>query len=312
MTQQGSDRSAAWLFAVVVLIWSTTWLAVSLSAQTGDLFVAVATRFGLAGVLLLGVLAASGRLRWRLRRSHLRLLAVGSLQYSVNFILFYHAARHLASGMLAVIFSLTPILSAGFGRLLFGQRVERTVLREAAGGTIGLAVIASGLLSASSADRSGTWIGIALALAGTTCFAAGTVLAARWRPDDISGPQSVAYAMICGAAVAFAAGLLAHLVSPPAAGTQGAWLPATPTAAIAWAYLVIFGSLVVFVCYLALTERVGAARAGLTSTIAPAAALGLSAIFEHRALGAREIIGCTIILASMASGRIIAARRKPL
>ena len=41
----------------------------------------------------------------------------------------------------------------------------------------------------------------------------------------------------------------------------------------------------------------------------PAAALCLSAVFEHHPLGLREIVGCIIIIASMGSGRVIALLR---
>jgi drug/metabolite transporter (DMT)-like permease len=95
-----------------------------------------AARFGVA-LVALGLAAALGP---GLRREHLRApwryLALGSL-LAVYFVLMFEALRLTDPVSTAAVFTLTPLMSAGFGRLVAGQRVGAGVIGALALGGIG-------------------------------------------------------------------------------------------------------------------------------------------------------------------------------
>ena len=101
------------LFFVPVLIWGSTWLAITLQLGVVAPEVSVTYRFALASLLLAVGCVATGRsLRFKLR-DHGFLAGVGLLMICVNYILIYRAERFVASGLVAVVYStivfMTPI-----------------------------------------------------------------------------------------------------------------------------------------------------------------------------------------------------------
>src|SRR5512139_447791 len=118
-------RLPAWhLFAICVLVWGTTWYAITFQVGTTTPEFGVAVRFGLAGLCVLAWRASRGeRLRFSLRE-HLWFALQGVFLYGVSYVCVYHAERHLPSGVVAVGYSASP-LAAGIGAAwLFGTALS--------------------------------------------------------------------------------------------------------------------------------------------------------------------------------------------
>ena len=101
----------AFLYALTVLIWGTTWIAIK--AQLGSVAVqaSIAYRFALAGTVLFAALAVSGKLqRIPLRQQPFVLLQALCL-FSCNFACFYNATRFMPSGLVSVVFSAATIFN---------------------------------------------------------------------------------------------------------------------------------------------------------------------------------------------------------
>ena len=129
-------RIATWqLFAVCVLVWGTTWYAITWQiAELAPEF-GVALRFALAGATILAFAAWRGeRLRFG-AREHARFALQGAFMYGVSYVCVYHAEQHVVSGLVAVGYSASPLIVSLGARAAFGAPLSGRFL---AGGLVGL------------------------------------------------------------------------------------------------------------------------------------------------------------------------------
>ena len=96
-----------------------------------------ALRFAIAGVLV-GALAAWRGIPRSALRAPWRFLVLGGV-FAAYFVLMFHGLKTADAVSAAAVFTLTPLMSAGFGYLLLGQRMTRTI-------AVGLAIGATGAL----------------------------------------------------------------------------------------------------------------------------------------------------------------------
>ncbi|HWH84469.1 MAG TPA: EamA family transporter [Burkholderiaceae bacterium] len=265
------QRPATWqLFAVCVLIWGTTWYAITFQVDRVPAEAAVALRFGLAGAAVLAFCAAR---RAPLRfppSTHARLALQGALLYGVSYVCVYHAEKHIASGLVAVGYSASPLVSGLGARWLFGTRVSA---RFVAGGVLGLVGVALIFWPEfeSSAQRSGAALGALFTLASVLLSSGGSLAASRNRGHGLPFWPALGYGMLYGAAAA----ALCSLVL----GERIAW----PSAPLWWGsllYLALAGSVLAFACFLALQQRLGPGPAGTVGVMTPLLALAVSITLE--------------------------------
>ena len=103
----------ALLYLAVVLIWGTTWIAITLQ-QEGPVAipVSIAYRFAIAAAVMFAVLLLTRRLRRLAPRDHLFCVLQGCCVFGFNFFCFYHAAAYISSGLESVIFSMAVLFNA--------------------------------------------------------------------------------------------------------------------------------------------------------------------------------------------------------
>ncbi|HET7456699.1 MAG TPA: EamA family transporter, partial [Gemmatimonadaceae bacterium] len=114
---------------------------------------------------------------------------------------------------------------------------------------------------------------------------------------------------IVATSIEMLAGGLVLVVAGVAMGELASWAPAAVTARslIAWAYLVVFGSLVGFTAYVWLLGNVSAARVATYAYINPIVAVLLGWAFAGEPITARTIAAAAVIVAAVA---MITAGRK--
>ena len=261
------QRPATWqLFAVCVLVWGTTWYVITLQIDTAAPEVGVALRFALAGAVVLAF-AAARRLPLRFGAAvHARLALQGALLYGVSYVCLYHAELHIASGLVAVGYSASPLTNGIGARWLFGTRLSA---RFVAGGVLGLAGVALIFWPefTRSAQRSDAALGAAFTIASVLLSTGGSLAASRNAAHRVPFWPALGFGMLYGGAAA--AGCAIALGRPFDLPSAPAW----------WAsllYLSIAGSVLTFACFLALQQRLGPGRAGTIGVITPLLAIGLS------------------------------------
>jgi drug/metabolite transporter (DMT)-like permease len=272
--------SSLGLYLVSVLIWGSTWLAITFQFGTVPPAVSVAYRFALAGLILLAwARARSLRLRFS-RGDHLWMALQGFLLFGVNYLLVYLAETEIASGLVAVAFSLLVILNIIGSRIFFGTPLKPTVLLGAALGIAGVVLVFLPEISGGAGGKGDPTLGIGFALGGALSASLGNIVAYRNHGRGLPVVQMNGFGMLYGSL--FVAGY--------AFATRQPFLfDRSPRYLLSLAYLAVFGSIVAFGAFLVLLGRIGADRAGYVTVAIPIVALLLSGLFEglrwHLSLG---------------------------
>ena len=285
------------LYAVVVLIWGSTWAAIPFQLGTVAEEISVGYRFGLAALALYAYAVASRR-PLRLPAGALPLVFLqGALLFCINYFFVYYGTAHLTSGIVAVLFSGILILNAIFERLFFGRTIDARFWLAAAVGISGIALIFSTEITELSLTDESVYGGL-LVLFGTLIASLGNMAAVSNTKRGLPVVAVNAHAM------AFAA-VLALII----AAMLGKQLDFDPRAAyvLSLLYLAVFGSAVAFGCYLALLKLIGAARASYSSVLFPVVALLISTAFEGYRWTMPAVIG---MLLTLAGNWLILSQRK--
>lgn len=258
------------LYATVVLAWGFAWIGIHFQVGTVSPDVSVFWRFLVAGPVMLTIAVFRGdRLRYG-PGDHLKFALLGVLMFSLNFLLYYHAAEVLPSGLLSIVFSLASFFNVWLGALFLSAPVDRRVV---AGGLLGVAGMAAMFYPqfAGHAFPRGALIALGLSLAGTLGFCFGNIVSAKLSRQKTPVFPATGYAMLYGAgSVGLYAFVSGHTFT----------IEWTVTYLAGLVYLALVGSVVAFACYLTLLGRIGPDRAAYVTVLGPVVALAVSTAVE--------------------------------
>ena len=275
--------------AVVYVVWGSTYLAIRVAVR-GDAgfppFGMACLRVLLASAILLGWARLRGE-RLRLTRDELLLLAgTGALLWLGGNGLVNAAERRISSGLAALLVASMPIW-AELITFIADRRVPawRTV-GSVLTGFAGVAVLSWPILrTGSRADV----LGVVACLLAPLFWAAGSIWLQR-RKLDLSVRAISGYQQLLGGASLLAASLLTRESIPQPSGE--AWL--------AFAYLVIFGSVIAFTSYMA-TIRLLPYRVVVTYSYAnPVIAVFLGWLVLREAITGWTIAGAVLVVGGVA------------
>ena len=274
------------LYGLTVLIWGTTWIAISLQNGPVDTFVSVFYRFALAGLLMLPLMFALGRIAVTRWRDHSYFVLQGACLFCFNFVCFYTASKSMSSGLISIVFSMAILFNAVNSRIFFKVRPSRSIYLAGLIGVTGLSLLFwQELVQASASPELPR--GIALAAIGTYLFSLGNMVSVRNSNASITPFTSNAYAMNYGAII-----LLAII------GLTGApmnW-DSRPAYLYSLLYLAIPGSIIGFTAYLSLVTRIGANRAAYATVLFPVIALAISSFYESYLWSGAKVIGLVLVM----------------
>lgn len=274
------------LYAATVLIWGTTWIAISMQTGTVAPLVSVFYRFALAAVLMLVVLSLLGRLRRISARDHLFCVLQGICVFGLNFYCFYTANAYINSGLESVLFSLATLFNAVNSAVFFGVRPGRRLLWANLLGLVGIVCLFWHDLQSAQLS-SAALTGIGLSLLGTFGFSLGNMISVRHQRRGLNVLSTNSYAMGYGALAMLALALLRGeaFIVDWSIGYIGSLL-----------YLSLIGSVIGFAAYFALVGRIGAGAAAYATVLFPLIALGLSTLFEGYQWTGMAVVGLVLIL----------------
>ena len=291
------------LYLLTVLIWGTTWIAITFQLGTVPAPVSIAYRFWLATAVLMAFLLITRRPVWPPRRAWPYLFAQGIALFCLNFLCFYYASQWVTSGLEAVVFSTAPLWTAINGRIFLGRPIRRQVMMGALLGLCGIVLLFAPQMAGRWHD-SKVLMGLALTLGGTLCFSCGNLLSSRMQSLGLTPWLTNTWAMMIGSTTL---GVAAFALGMPFA------LDPSPRYLGALLYLAIPGSVIGFTAYLLLVGRIGPDRAAYSTVLFPIVALTISTIYEGYhwtplALGGLALVLAGNLLAFMQP----AARAKPV
>lgn len=294
-----SLRSALPLFLVPTVIWGTTWLAIKSQLGVVPPEVSVAWRFALAAALLLAWAALRGHRLRLTAREHLECAGLGLLLFGPHYVLVYRAEQVLTSGLVAVLFATMVFWTLLGARLAFGAPMPRSTIAGALIGVGGVGVLFWPELSAVEGSA-GIARGVAEAGVGTLIASAGTLWSQRVFSRGLGVVPGTAASMAWGA-VLLLAGCLAR-------GVPLGFDP-RPAYVLSLLFLALFGSIVAFVAYLTLVQRLGAGPAGYTAAVIPVVAMAVSTLFEGYRWTPSGAVGVGLVLGG--SVLVLRARSRP-
>lgn len=271
----------------IVLIWSTTPLAIQWSTQGASFAFAVFSRM-LLGFLVAGLIVAAWRIGLPLHARARRAYLVGGLSLFLAMALTYWGARHIHSGLVSVLFGLSPLITSLLAGLWLGERsLGAAQIGGMLAGAAGLSVI---FVHGDSLGGPQALPGLSALLVAVCIYSAGLV--ALKRIGDNSPPLATTVGTLGVALPLFAALWLAN---------DGLWphqLP--PRAMAAIAYLGIFGSVIGFALYYYVIKHMEASRVALITLITPVIALLLGHVLNGEAIGSRLLGGTALVLGGLA------------
>ena len=277
------------LFAICVLTWGTTWYAITFQIGQTSAEFGVALRFGLAGFVVLVWRAAVGDVLRLGGRHHARLALQGSFMYGLSYLCVYHAEKHLVSGLVAVGYSASPLVSGLGARWLFGTPVSSRFLWGGAVSLVGVALIFAPEFANAAArvNQSSILWGALFTTAAVLLSAVGSLTASRNRQLGLSFWPSLGWGMLYGALTASTAAFVMG---------QTFTLPTVASWWLSWVYLALAGSVMTFACFLTLQERIGPGPSGSIGVMTPLLALLVSMLLESYQATLFTLIGAALAI----------------
>jgi drug/metabolite transporter (DMT)-like permease len=287
------------LFAVCVLIWGSTWIAITF--QLGS----VAPEMSVAYRFLLAAAAMFAYCRWRNLslhfnwHQHVDLALFGASMFCISYVLVYYAETFIVSGMVAVAYSGMPMINMVAARIFFGTKMTIRVAAAAAFGIAGIVCVFWPEFGNLSASRDVS-MGVLFTVLSVFASCAGSMMATRTQKRGYPTWTSMAWGMLYGGVLALIFGLA--MGRPITFENTSGYI-------VSLVYLAVMGSIITFGCYLTLLERIGAAKSAYIGVMVPIVALTISFFFEKFAWGylttagvMLSIIGNIIILRGAKSG----------
>ena len=266
----------------VYLIWGSTYLGIKVAGDTIPSFVAVSFRFLLAGTLMAGWVAwrRGGRSLRVTRRELAAAALIGLLLPGANGLLFI-AERTVPTGLASLIIASVPLLVV-LMRLAGGERPPRLAIVGVLVGFAGVAVLFR-------PEGGATWWGIALTGLSALAWAVGTYLSSRI-PLPRDAFVATTFEMLAGGLLLLPIGLAQQ---PDPSSFSAVSLAA-------FAYLVVFGSLIGYTAYVWLLHHVPLGTVSTYAYVNPVVAIALGMLFLDEEITWRIALGAAIVLASVA------------
>jgi len=277
-------RNTPWMDALTTavgpVIWGSTYIVTTELLPPDRPFTAALLRTLPAGLLL--VLWCRRWPAWGDWTGWWRLLVLAALNIGVFQALLFVAAYRLPGGVAAVVGAIGPLVVMGLAWALDHRRPPAVALAAGALGVLGMAAL---LLSPGA-----RWdmVGVAAALVGTLCMAAGTFWSRRWRSDlpvlAFTGWQLLAGGIMLAP--------VAWVVDPP--------LPVLTAAHVAgYLYLSLVGALLSYALWFRGVARLPSVAVSSLLLLSPVTAVVLGWALLGQAMRGLSLVGMLVVLASV-------------
>lgn len=286
-------------FAAIYIIWGSTYLGIRIAVETMPAFLMASVRFLVAGGIVAAFIALTKgfkatRAQWRDNA-----IIGGFLCLGGNGLVSW-AEEKVPSGIATLIISAGPVfivlmdwaVHAWFKDGKRGTRPNALTFAGLALGFAGLAILVGPDVMATGVNGLDPWR--VLGLLGATFFWGVGMLIMRYTRDPAEPFTASGIQMICGSGwllvVSLATGELARFDPAAVSGRS----------IVAWAYLVIFGSLIGFSTFTWLMKHSTPAKVSTYAYVNPVVAVFLGWLVLHESVSSRIFVAAAIIIAGVA------------
>jgi drug/metabolite transporter (DMT)-like permease len=296
-------RGLIWTtYAMLVVIWSSTWVAIKIGLEDVPPLLSAGVRFAIAGAGLLAVARALGRPL----RTDVRLATVMALlPFAAAYALIYWGEQYVPSGLAAVLFGVMPLYTAGLAAVALADEPLRARLLAGIGVAVGGLALAFG---ESIALGDAKWALLAAGACAIAPLASAIGNVAIKRRGHATDPVALnGWAMLGG-------GALLLIVSAPAEDwANAAW---STQAVGSIAYLAAIGSALPFVALTLLLRELPAVTVSYIPLMLPFGALAFgAALYDERvtiaALGGAALVAGGLVIAQWPGRGPLTLRPRP-
>lgn len=288
------DRATLAAFAGVVLLGGVNGVSISVTNEEVAPIWGAALRFGAAALLLLGLVALR-RIRLPRGPALVGSVSYGLLYFGIGFGLIHWALVTAPPGLTQVILAVVPLAAL---LLAVAHRVERFRWQGIAGALLALAGVM--LVFGDRIGGAASLVPLLAVLGGAIGIAEGSVAVKRFPGSHPVAGNAVA--MGVGAGLLLAVSLLAG---------EPRLLPDTPRAWLALSYLVVVGSVVVFVLFLYVIARWTASATSYVWPLLPLVAIPFSALVTGERLTPLLLAGGLLVVSGVYVGAFAPPIRRP-
>ena len=286
-------------FAIVYLVWGSTYLANIVAIETIPPFLLVLSRLCTAGLILLGLsglqhalrlsradAGARARYTWPSPRQWRNLAVTSFLFLTVGLGAVVWAEQYIESGTTALLVAAEPLLVVlvlwGFDR----RRPRWQALVGVALGIVGTAILVG--QDVVIAGEGALW-GLGAIVLAISAWAVGSVLTSR-----VSLPQN--RLQTAGLQMLLAGLLTVPLMLASDNLSDFSLAAVSERSAWAWVFLVVLGSVVAYSAFLYLLQRVSAEKVASSTYVHPVVALTLGVVWRGEVVTPRTLVACAVLL----------------
>jgi drug/metabolite transporter (DMT)-like permease len=285
------EKAVAWFaFAIVCVVWGTTYLGIAIALETVPPLLLTGTRFVAAGLIMLGIARLRGEKAPTDRRTLLNLALIGFLMVGVGNLAVVWAELYVPSGLAALLVATAPFWMAIIE--MFRSSGERINLQSGIGmllGFLGVALLVTPRGSG-GALSTGFILGALAIQLGSICWQLGSAHG-KYNLKHVPLLSSAALQMLFGGAIVGVAGLLIG---------EAPRFALTPRTFAAMAYLTIFGSVIAYSAYVFALAHMRTTHSSLYAYVNPVVAVVLGWLILNERLTAVSIAAMFVILAGVA------------
>jgi len=296
-------RPPAWktlsAFAIIYLVWGSTFLAIRIGVHEVPPFLLAAIRFSVAGLVLYGWSLSRGESPPS-RREWVSISVLAVLIFAIDYGLVFWAEQRVPSGVTAIMLATIPAFMA-LSEILF-LRTQKLTVRLTVALLIGLGGVAvlvsrSLALGGEPIDR----VGAGALIISSISWGVASAFARKLPLPSSKVMSSGAQMLLGGVFLAIVSASLGEFQDfHPAAVSAGAWFSLL--------YLIVPGSIIAFTAYVWLLHHESPTKVGTYAYVNPVVAVLVGYFLAGEELGLRTILGTLFILVSVL---VITTTKKP-
>lgn len=292
-------------FGLVYVFWGSTYLAIDIAVEHIPPALMCATRFTIAGLIMLAYCLNRGQKIRYSARELLQFAIIGNLLLMGGNLTLSYAELYIPSGLAALLIAIVPLWFLVLDALMLGHH------RVSTRGLFGLGLGFSGTLillwpqltSTGDLGRKEFWWSMGL-VGGALSWAFGSVLAKKWQ----SGPPKFAaigwqvfFAGIGNCVFALAHHDLGHVT----------WTVRGTSAIV---YLIVCGSLIGYTAYTYVLSHAPMAKVSTYAYVNPVVAVFLGWLVLGEKIDAYILAGSAVVIASvvLVTGASVTKKSEPL
>src|SRR3954464_8294910 len=288
------SRPVAWsLYALLVVIWSSTWVAIKIGLEDTPPMLGAGIRFAAAGIGLLVLAAVRGR---SLSTDRVLATILAVLPFFGTYALVYWGEQYVPSGLAAVLFGVLPIYVALIASVFL--RDEPLRARLLCGVVLALGGLAIAFSESVALGDSRYALIAALGCALAPLGAAIGNVATKRRGAGVD-------ALVLNGWAAVGGGVLLLFVSAVSEDWAGASWTAGAVGSIL--YLAAIGTALAFVTLTRLLAELPAVTMSFIALLLPFGALVFGAVVEGEPLTLAELLGAALVAAGIAVAQLPAS-----